>query len=289
MPPLTRFQRSGLVFDVRDGGPPAGELVVLLHGFPQDSSCWDAVAAGLHAAGLRTLAPDLRGYSPGARPPGRRAYALGHSADDLLALLDAAGAPSAHLVGHDWGGALAWYAAGRDPGRVRTLTSLSTPHPQAMRRAWLSGRQALKSRYMAFFQLPLLPELCLTLSPPFVARSLERTGLPPAYAGHYARRLAERGAARAALGWYRAIPFTLRDRFPPPPSPPLTSGVATTPTSAAPPPRPPPATSPATTAASRSTPATGCPRHGPPRSSGQFWNAWGYANDPRAGGHFRFS
>ncbi len=210
---LTRFARSGLVFDVRDGGPPDGEAVVLLHGFPQDSTCWDAVADGLHAAGLRTLAPDLRGYSPGARPPSRKAYALGQCADDLLALLDAAGLGWAHIVGHDWGGALAWHAAGRDPRRVRTLTVLSTPHPAAMRRAWLTSSQGFKSWYMAFFQLPFLPEWYLTFRPAFTMRSLERTGLPARYAEHYARRLAEPGAARAALGWYRAIPFALGETF----------------------------------------------------------------------------
>jgi len=211
--PLTQFERSGLVFDVQDGGSPDGEPVVLLHGFPQDSTCWDAVAQGLQAAGLRTLVPDLRGYSPGARPRGRRAYGLGESADDLLALLDAAGLGAAHLVGHDWGGALAWYAAGRDWRRVRTLTVLSTPHPAAMRRAWISSTQGLKSWYMAFFQLPFLPEFYLSAGPARIARALERTGLPSKYAQHYSRRLAEPGAARAALGWYRAIPFSLFEPF----------------------------------------------------------------------------
>jgi len=213
MIPLKQFERSGLVFDVRDGGSPDGEPVVLLHGFPQDSTSWDAVARGLAAAGLRTLAPDLRGYSPGARPQGRKAYCLGQCADDLLALLDAAGLESAHIVGHDWGGALAWYVAGRDPRRVRSLTVLSTPHPAAMRRAWVTSSQGLKSWYMVFFQLPVLPEFYLTASPARVAQSLESNGLPRDYAKRYARRLAEPDAARAALGWYRAIPFALGDSF----------------------------------------------------------------------------
>ena len=72
MGPLTQFRRNDLVFDVRDQGPAEGDAVVLLHGFPQDGSCFDAVVPALHEAGLRTLVPDQRGYSPGARPTSRR-------------------------------------------------------------------------------------------------------------------------------------------------------------------------------------------------------------------------
>src|SRR4051794_39933297 len=122
---MERFARAGLTFDLRDGGPADGQPVVLLHGFPQDSTCWADVEPALHAAGLRTLAPDQRGYSPGARPPGRSAYRITEPAADVLALLDEAGLASAHIVGHDWGAAVAWALAGRHPERVRSLTVLS--------------------------------------------------------------------------------------------------------------------------------------------------------------------
>ena len=92
--------------------------MVLLHGFPQDSTAWDRVAPALHQAGLRTLAPDQRGYSPMARPRGRGRYQLRETVDDVLALLDAAGLDAAHVVGHDWGGIVAW-GAGRVAPRPR--------------------------------------------------------------------------------------------------------------------------------------------------------------------------
>src|SRR5215217_5446294 len=129
-----------MTFDVRDSGPPGGDAVVLLHGFPQTSTSWDDVAARLNQAGFRTLAPDQRGYSPGARPRGRSAYRVSECAADVLALLDAAGLESAHVVGHDWGGFVGWQLGGRHADRLRTLTVLSTPHPAAMTRAFL-GRQ----------------------------------------------------------------------------------------------------------------------------------------------------
>ena len=95
--------RARLTFDVRDEGPRDGEPVVLLHGFPQTSVIWTPLSARLRAAGYRTLAPDQRGYSPGARPRGVRPYALAELVADALAVLDAATADRAHLVAHDWG------------------------------------------------------------------------------------------------------------------------------------------------------------------------------------------
>jgi pimeloyl-ACP methyl ester carboxylesterase len=88
---MDSFRRDGLTFDVIDAGPADGEPVVLLHGFPQDSAAWNQVAPALHQHGLRTLAPDQRGYSPMARPRGRSYYRLRETAGDVLALLDAAG------------------------------------------------------------------------------------------------------------------------------------------------------------------------------------------------------
>jgi pimeloyl-ACP methyl ester carboxylesterase len=205
--PVDSFRRGDLTFDVRDGGPPDGEPVVLLHGFPEDAAAWSGVEPLLHAAGLRTLAPDQRGYSPGARPRGRGAYRLTECAADVLALLDAAGLESAHVVGHDWGGAVAWQLAGSHPERLRTLTALATPHPAAMRRAWL-GPQALRSWYMLAFQLPFLPEWRLR-DRQFAVRSLTSAGLPREHAERYAARLAEPGAATALLNWYRAIPWSM--------------------------------------------------------------------------------
>lgn len=195
--------RDGLRFDVTDSGAgESGETVVLLHGFPQDRRSFDAVAAVLNAAGHRTLAPDQRGYSPGARPRGRRRYTADELAADIIAMLDAAGVDRAHVVGHDWGAMVAWTLAQRHPGRVRTVTALSVPHPGAFLRS-MAGTQALKSTYMLLFQLPWLPELVLGR---FARRGIP--GLPAELAAAYTGRLEDRAACRAMLDWYRAIPFT---------------------------------------------------------------------------------
>ena len=126
---MKSYHRDGLRFDVIDRGPRDGPAVVCLHGFPQDATAYDGVAPLLVERGMRVLAPDQRGYSAGARPTGRSAYALPELVADVLALLDAAGIDAAHVVGHDWGGAVAWALAGRHPDRVLSLTALSTPHP----------------------------------------------------------------------------------------------------------------------------------------------------------------
>ncbi|MGY1602593.1 alpha/beta fold hydrolase [Geodermatophilus sp. SYSU D00815] len=210
---MDSFRRGDMVFDVTDGGPPDGEAVVLLHGFPQDRTAFDLVAPALHSAGLRTLAVDQRGYSPGARPVGRPQYRVREAADDVLALLDAAGLSSAHVVGHDWGGAVAWALADWHADRVRTLTALSTPHPAAMQEALLKSDQALRSVYMGLFQLPLLPEAVLLAGNGAVLRRLLHLGdLPPERADHYVRRMREPDCLSAALNWYRAVPWSGRDR-----------------------------------------------------------------------------
>src|SRR5919109_4099069 len=141
-------------------GPPAGELVVLLHGFPQTSACWTPLLESLAAAGYRAVAPDQRGYSPRARPATVAAYRLPELVADVLAMADRLGTERIHLVGHDWGGVVAWRLAGQHPERVATLTALSTPHPRAFARA-LVGVQALRSAYLPVFRAPRLAELLL--------------------------------------------------------------------------------------------------------------------------------
>jgi pimeloyl-ACP methyl ester carboxylesterase len=206
------FRRNGLTFDVRDAGPPDGEPVLLLHGFPQDSTAWARVEPALHGNGLRTLAPDQRGYSPMARPRGRANYRLRELADDAVALLDAAELDGAHVVGHDWGGIVGWALGAWHPDRVRTLTALSVPHPAAMAKAMLTSDQALRSYYVALFQLPVLPERALLAGGgTALRRALSRGGLPQDAVDRYVRRMREPGALTGALAWYRALPWSGRD------------------------------------------------------------------------------
>ncbi|MCU1431641.1 MAG: alpha/beta hydrolase fold protein [Actinotalea sp.] len=207
---MDTFRRQGLTFDVRDSGPSAGpldgEVVVCLHGYPQDGTAFDAVVPVLASAGLRVLVPDQRGYSPGARPPGRSAYALRELVDDVVALLDAAAVDRAHVVGHDWGGAVAWTLASSRADRIASLTALSTPHPAAMRDGALHGDQARRSAYMAAYQLPFAPEAWLLAHDGDRVRALlADSGLPAEHAERYVTHLQGPGALTAALGWYRAV------------------------------------------------------------------------------------
>ncbi|GEO95383.1 alpha/beta fold hydrolase [Kocuria turfanensis] len=202
---LTRCPSAGLLLDVRDAGPADGPPVLLLHGFPQDRTSWDRLAPALHAAGLRTLAPDQRGYSPGARPRGRGAYRLELLVEDAVAVLDAAGVERAHVLGHDWGGIVAWALAAHRPERTAALTVASVPHPRALSRSLVRSGQGLRSAYVAAFQLPRLPE---TVLGPRLGDLLRRSGLPAAEAARYAARMQQPGALTAALDWYRAVPLS---------------------------------------------------------------------------------
>ncbi len=106
-------------------GPPDAPVVLLLHGFPQSRHTWRQVVPALAGSGYRAMAPDQRGYSSGVRHRAVAAYSTGHLVGDVLDLLDALEAPSAHLVGHDWGGQVAWLTAAHHPDRVATLCVLS--------------------------------------------------------------------------------------------------------------------------------------------------------------------
>ena len=182
---MDSFTRDGLHFGVTEYGPADGTLVLLLHGFPQTSASWGPVARRLAAAGYRVLAPDQRGYSPGARPSGRRPYRVEELAADVVALADAAGGGPVHVVGHDWGAIVAWALAALHPERVTTVTGVSVPHPAAFFRAMTRSRQALLSWYTYAFQVPGLAERYLARPGP-LARRCSASG----------RRRSGRGATR---------------------------------------------------------------------------------------------
>ena len=211
---MQTFIHDGMTFSVVDAGPADASperTVVLLHGFPQTSAAWQDVSARLHSHGFRTLALDNRGVSPMARPPRRSDYRIEHLVSDVVALLDAAGLEQANVVGHDWGGAIAWGLAQRRPERVRTQAVLATPHPAAMLWASLHSTQALKSWYMGPLILPLVPEVGLT----WALRNfgLRNLGLPKAQEEEYVRALTQLGAVSGAVGPYRALPtMALRGR-----------------------------------------------------------------------------
>ena len=203
---LTSYRHDGLVFDVADAGPLDGVPVVLLHGWPQSSHCWGPLGERLHQAGFRTFAPDQRGYSAGASPAGRRKYRLPLLAADTIALIDAIGTGSVHLVGHDWGAVVAYAVTGSAPEQVRTLTTLAVPHPSAFTRSMFSSSQALRSWYMAFFQLPALPEFMIRRWPQRFVRLLESSGQTHERATRDTESLIRSGIT-TTLNWYRALPL----------------------------------------------------------------------------------
>lgn len=200
---------GGLTFDALAAGPPDGPLVLLLHGFPQSSREWRHQLPALAAAGFRAVAPDQRGYSWRARPECVDAYHLDHLVADALGMAAALGSATFHIVGHDWGGVVAWALAGRHPERLRSLTSVSTPHPLAFLRAIRAprGDQAARSRYIQFFRLPELPERLLLARKGAGLRMLfERTGFRDrSVIDEHVAFLSERRALKAALNWYRAL------------------------------------------------------------------------------------
>jgi pimeloyl-ACP methyl ester carboxylesterase len=191
---------DGLSLDVTALGPPDGEVVLLLHGFPQTSWSWRGVWPALVDAGFRVLAPDQRGYSPGARPEGVEPYAMPHLVSDVCCVLDGVGAEAAHLVGHDWGAGIAWQVASRHPDRVRTLTAVSVPHPLAFADALRTDPdQRRRSQYMRDWFDPGTEDALL-------GGQIEDVfgGIPAVDAGHYLSVLREPGALSGALGYYRA-------------------------------------------------------------------------------------
>lgn len=205
----TQIEAGGFVFEARVAGPRRGAPVLLLHGFPQSSLEWEAQLVALARAGFRAVAPDLRGYSPGARPPAIADYRLEALTSDVVAIADALGFARFHLVGHDWGAAIAWEVAGRYPERLTSLTAVSVPHPTAFAQALASDSdQQGKSTYIAFFQQPDLPERTLLANDAALLRGIYGTGPAAENADEYVRLLSEPGALTAALNYYRALGLT---------------------------------------------------------------------------------
>lgn len=203
---IRTLHHEGLTFDVLDEGPQDGRPVVLLHGFPERSSTWRLVAPLLHEAGLRTIALDQRGYSPGARPRRRRDYRMSHLVGDVVALIEQVGEP-VHLVGHDWGAAVGWAVGLRRPDLVRSWTAVSVPHPAAFARALKTKSQRRRSRYMAFFNVPLLPELSARSAGGRFDQNMRKAGMTDDDLARFRREIVEYGALPHALGWYRALPL----------------------------------------------------------------------------------
>jgi pimeloyl-ACP methyl ester carboxylesterase len=207
---LVDIEANGYTFTARVAGPPDGQPVILLHGFPQTSLSWTNQLSALGDAGYRVVAPDQRGYSAKARPANVADYAVPHLVADTLAIADQMGMATFHLVGHDWGGYLAWVVAARHPERIRTLTSVSTPHPGALGAAIANddGDQAQRSSYIGVFRQDGKAEEIL-LGDDGSGEGLRQmylgAGLSAAKAEVYLRAMIVPGVLTAGLNWYRAM------------------------------------------------------------------------------------
>lgn len=195
-----------------------GPLILLLHGFPEFWYGWRRQIPALAAAGFRVAAPDLRGYGRSGKPRSVAAYRMRRLVEDVVGLVEALGEEEVVLVGHDWGGVIAWYAAMHHPSVVRRLVVLNAPHPAAFARELRRpSSQVLRSWYAGFFQLPWLPETLWRAADFAMLRRVLRTG--PARTAEeearYVEALSPPGALRAALNYYRAAVRYSRPRVHP--------------------------------------------------------------------------
>lgn len=207
----TTITTSQGAFTAELAGPADGPLVIMLHGYPQTLHTWRDQLPALAAAGFRAVAYDGRGYSPGVRPdPGLTldAYRLERLVDDVLDVADATGGDGCrfHLVGHDWGGQVAWAAAAWHAPRLRSLSVLSRPHPAAFRAAFAANAdgQRDRSKHHRAFHDPDTGRLLLEDGARRLRRGLIGANVPADAADAYARVLSEPSAIEAALAWYRA-------------------------------------------------------------------------------------
>ena len=187
------------------GDSGAEHTVLALHGFPQSARSWRAVGERLAAEGVRTIAPDQRGYSPLARPDGVESYRMTLLVDDVLAVADALGAQRFHLLGHDWGAQVGWNVCDRAPDRVVSFTALSVPHPRAFAAAYREDEEQRKaSEYIGLFWQPDVAEEWLA-GDDWAGLRRMLAGLPEDEIEHYVMRMRSPGALTAALAWYRAM------------------------------------------------------------------------------------
>ena len=202
---------NGLQFHALAAGPVDGPLLLLLHGFPETSHCWNRHLAPLAAAGFRVVAPDQRGIGLSSKPAGIAAYRIDHLAADIVAIVRALGRERAQVVGHDWGGAVTWYLAEHHADVVERVAIIDVPDGDTFKR-YLRRHpsQLAKSWYMLFFQLPRLPEALLRANDfKRLANALVGTSRPGAFTpedlGIYRAAWAQPGALTGMLNWYRAL------------------------------------------------------------------------------------
>lgn len=186
-------------------GPEGGRLVLLLHGFPECKETWRTVQQSLAKAGFYVAAPDMRGYGGSDRPDGVESYSVPKLVGDVAGLVAALGRERALVVGHDWGGVVAWWTAMLRPDVVERLGIVNAPHPEGYSAALHTPEQARRSWYVFFFQTPLVPEVALRAHDFHMVRSfIEPDGIPGDEIDRCVDALRPPGAVEAAIAYYRA-------------------------------------------------------------------------------------
>jgi pimeloyl-ACP methyl ester carboxylesterase len=207
----TRVETNGITLHAVTAGPVDGEPVVLLHGFPEFWYGWRRQIPALAEAGYRVVVPDQRGYNRSEKPDGIAAYSVDRLAADAAGVLDALGHETARFVGHDWGAAVVWQLLLRYPGRVDRAVTMNVPHPAVFEGYFgEEPRQLLRSWYMFFFQLPVLPEWTWRADDWrvlrwFIDTSNRAETFTEADLKRYRRAWAQPGAFTGMLNWYRAL------------------------------------------------------------------------------------
>ena len=189
----------------------------MLHGFPQTAFEWRHLMPRLADAGYRVVAPDQRGYSPGARPEGVEAYTIDQIASDAFGMADELGYDRFHVVGHDWGALVAWVLAMLNPDRIASVAAVSVPHPGAFAEALAdpSGEQAAMSTYVAFFQSAEATSALVADDAALLRAIYTGAGLTAHEEQVYVDALGTGDAINAALNWYRATDFAAGPAAPP--------------------------------------------------------------------------
>ncbi|HZY17970.1 MAG TPA: alpha/beta fold hydrolase [Ramlibacter sp.] len=207
------FEANGQRLEAIVDGPDDGDLVILLHGFPESGDAWHRQVPALAGAGLHVMAPHQRGYAGSSKPATVFDYRLGLLALDVVGLADAAGASRFSVVGHDWGAVVAWHLATTQAARLKRVVVLNGPHPGTVgMHAMRHPTQFLRSWYIGAFQIPVVPELLLRAGGhAWLRRAMEdsaRPGaLPQDLLQRYQAQWVQPGALTAMLNWYRALAF----------------------------------------------------------------------------------